>query len=505
MQEEIAIFPHHFSDGRICGARQGGKRTAKPGCPLIPVALGGREQTVVIRRITRYRGQRGLDTKYAAASNAWLGGICLDNEPALWPSTHPLIHPDSLKCQELLDRSVALTTAIKNVDTNPLTFGPVTYGFGAMYNLQGAPDWNAVKGGRTWFADWYLDKMKSASQTAGRRLLDVFDLHWYSEAIGNNERIVGASNPANRANAEARIQAPRTLWDRNYREDSWIAQWYSSFLPLIPLMKSSIATYYPGTKLSISEYNYGGENHISGGLAMADALGIYGKYGVDFGFYWQCENTTAFTSAAFKLYRNYNGSNGLFGTVSVNATTSDSVRSSAYASLSSSTNNELHLVLLNKNYDSTMNATITITSPETYESVRIWSFDSTSAAISERQPAPVIAGNTFTCAIPKLTACHIVCAPSTAIGRGKPVSARPYCLARITGRRLSVAYSFPAHESGLIQLFRLDGTLIHRWSSLSGSGMLRLNQNNLGPVASAMVLAWRSKGTGNAERIIFSH
>jgi mannan endo-1,4-beta-mannosidase len=444
-----------------------------------------------------------LKTKYAAAPDAWLGGICLDNEPALWPSTHPLIHPDSLKGQELLDRSVALTTAIKNVDTNLLTFGPVTYGFGAMYDLQGAPDWNAVKGGRTWFVDWYLDKMKSASQTAGKRLLDVFDLHWYSEAIGNNERIVGASNPANRANAEARIQAPRTLWDRNYREDSWIAEWYSSFLPLIPLMKSSIATYYPGTKLSISEYNYGGENHISGGLAMADALGIYGKYGVDFGFYWQCENTTAFTSAAFKLYRNYNGSNGLFGTVSVNATTSDSVRSSAYASLSSSTNNELHLVLLNKNYDSTMNAAITITSPETYVSVRIWSFDSSSATIKERLPAPAIAGNAFTCAIPKLTACHAVCAPSTAIARGKAVSARPYCHARITARRLFIAYTFPKGETGTVTLHALNGTPLRTWRSLSGCGAIDLDERMFGTTA-AMVLAWRLKGKQYTERVILT-
>ena len=269
------------------------------------------------------------------------------------------------------------------------------------------------------------------------RLLDVFDLHWYSEAIGNNERIVGASNPANRANAEARMQAPRTLWDRNYREDSWIAQWYSSFLPLLPRMKTAITTYFPGTKLSISEYNYGGENHISGGLAMADALGIYGKYGVDFGFYWQMETQTAFTSAAFKLYRNYNGSNGTFGSVSVNAATGDSVRTSIYASVVSSVNTELHLILLNKSFDSTMTATITITSPETYESVRIWSFDSSSATIRERLPAPAITGNAFTCAIPKLTACHAMCTPSTSINRGNAVSSRAYCRARITAHRLS--------------------------------------------------------------------
>jgi mannan endo-1,4-beta-mannosidase len=445
-----------------------------------------------------------LDTRYETASDNWLGGICLDNEPALWVSTHPRIHVAQPTCQELLEKSVALSSAIKNVNQKPLIFGPVTYGFGEMFDFQGAPDWNAVKGGRTWFVDWYLDKMNSASQTAGKRLLDVFDFHWYPEALGNNERICFATNPSNRANAEARLQAPRTLWDPHYLEDSWIAQWNSGFLPIIPKVKSSIAAYYPGTKLSISEYNYGGENHISGGIAMADVLGIFGKYGVDFGFYWQCENTTAFTSAAFKLYRNYNGSNGLFGTVSVNATTSDSVRSSAYASLSSATNNELHLVLLNKNYDSTMNATITITSPETYVSVRIWSFDSSSAAIKERLPAPVIAGNAFTCAIPKLTAYHIVCAPSTAISRGNAVSARPYCHARITGHRLFIDYTFPKGETETVTLHALNGTPLRTWRSVSGSGVINLDERAFCTTA-ALVLAWRSKGIGNAERIIFSH
>jgi mannan endo-1,4-beta-mannosidase len=68
----------------------------------------------------------------------------LDNEPALWPSTHPRIHPSKTGCVELINRSVALASAVKNVDPTASIFGPVLYGFGAFYDFQGAPDWSSV-------------------------------------------------------------------------------------------------------------------------------------------------------------------------------------------------------------------------------------------------------------------------------------------------------------------------------------------------------------------------
>ena len=443
-----------------------------------------------------------LEKKYAAASDVWLGGISLDNEPALWPTTHPLIHPAKPTCQELIGKSIALATAIKTIDARPLVFGPVAFGFSALSDLAGASDWSAVKGNCSWFVEWYLDKMRQASQSVGKRLLDVFDLHWYSEAQGNNERIVKAQNPAARANAEARIQAPRTLWDATYRENSWIAQWFSSYLPLVPKLQSAIKTYYPGTKLGFTEYNYGGENHISGGLAMADVLGIYGKYGVDFGTYWQMESQTAFTSAAFKIYRNFDGKNGTFGTLAVHASTTDSVRSSAYASTASPSNAELHLMLLNKNYDSTMNATVTIASAAHYTSVRIWSFDSSSATIKERLPAPAIVNNSFTYAVPRLTACHCVLNTSTATAGFRGESAlRAGQNARVASHYLIVHYGFTPHV-GSVSLYALNGSLVKRWNALSGNGSVRLDLSSLGLRGATLIASWQSAAGCSANTVI---
>ena len=52
---------------------------------------------------------------------------------------------------------------------------------------------------------------------------------------------------------------------------------------LIPWLKAKIAAHYPGTKLSFSEYTFGGGHDISGGVAEADALGIFGREGLDMG------------------------------------------------------------------------------------------------------------------------------------------------------------------------------------------------------------------------------
>ena len=43
---------------------------------------------------------------------------------------------------------------------------------------------------------------------------------------------------------------------------------------------AKIAAHYPGTKLSISEYNYGAGGDISGGIAQADVLGVFGREGL---------------------------------------------------------------------------------------------------------------------------------------------------------------------------------------------------------------------------------
>jgi mannan endo-1,4-beta-mannosidase len=241
----------------------------------------------------------------------------LDNEPGLWASTHPRIHPEKVGCEELVNRSVSLSRAVKDVDPYAQILGPVLYGFNAYLSLQDAPDWDDLKGDYDWFIDYYLDLMKRSDGRDGRRTLDVLDLHWYPEARGDGARITESQSAYSRANADARMQAPRTLWDPDYTEDSWIAKWFSGYLPLLPNIVNSIETYYPGTKLSITEYSYGAADHISGGVAMADVLGIFGKYGLYLSTYWHLGGDYDYVSAAYRIYRNYDGANSTFGDTKV--------------------------------------------------------------------------------------------------------------------------------------------------------------------------------------------
>ena len=141
-----------------------------------------------------------------------------------------------------------------------LIFGPVNYGWQGFIRLQDAPDANNRD-----FQEFYLQQMQQASNAAGKRLLDVMDVHWYPEAHGtNNIRITEQDNSA--ATVAARLQAPRSLWDPTYTESSWITQWSTNGpIKLLPRLQTKINNNFPGTKLAITEYNYGGGNHISGG------------------------------------------------------------------------------------------------------------------------------------------------------------------------------------------------------------------------------------------------
>jgi len=249
----------------------------------------------------------------------------LDNEPDSWSTTHPEVHPNAVTYAELLSDTIAYSTAIKNVEPNALIYGPVNFGWPGMVSLNNASDSGADGN----FLDYYLSQMNLASQKAGKRLVDVLDIHWYPVAGG--------------------IQAPRSLWDPTYNEDDYITQYYTNGpIELIPRLQAQIAQYYPGTKISISEYNYGSGTSITGAIMEADALGIFGKEGLYSANEWELLSNENYIGAAFNMFRDYDGNGGTFGNVSVSAVTSDVADTSVYASLDSANPYHMVLVAINK-------------------------------------------------------------------------------------------------------------------------------------------------------------
>jgi hypothetical protein len=396
-----------------------------------------------------------LVAKYGNGSSGGVTGYDLDNEPDIWALTHPLLHPQAVGAVELVNRSVALSGAIKSVDPSAEVFGFVSYGYSGYVKLQDAPDWSSVKGNYDWFVEYFLASMAAASQTAGKRLLDVIDLHYYSEATGNGTRVQSGTTE----NAGARVQATRSLWDASYGysandptagESSWITQWNDP-IELIPRVERTIAANYPGTKFAISEYDFGAADHISGGIAEADALGLFGKYGVYFATRWGSPGT--FTDAAYRLFLDYDGQGSHFGDVGVEAATSDVVNVPAYAAIERAHPNILHVVLINRNLTGTESAAVSITGASTYQSGHAYGFDSSSSALSDRG-AVALTSNGFSLDLPALTAVHVVLATDQAPAidvpdpsGSTPVAARntPVAGANGCGCRLASAHrqAFP--------------------------------------------------------------
>ena len=266
----------------------------------------------------------------------------LDNEPDLWSSTHAEVHPAKITYAELWERNQRFASMVKRVWPEALVTGFVSYGFNGLVSLQNASD----ASGRD-FVEFYLDQAKAAEQSAGRRLIDYFDFHWYPEARGAGVRVIERNNGAEVV--AARVQAPRSLWDTSYREDSWITNdYYRGPIHLLPRLRQKIADHYPGTKLAITEWNYGGGDHISGTIASADVLGVFGREGVALATFWPLAMNESFTYAAFRLYRNYDGAGASFGDVSIPTVTSDAVSVTFYASLHSDAVDRVVLIAINK-------------------------------------------------------------------------------------------------------------------------------------------------------------
>ena len=79
-----------------------------------------------------------------------------------------------------------------------------------------------------------------------------------------------------------RNRSTRSLWDPNYVDETWI----DDKVQLIPRLKGWVNTYYPGTQIGITEYNWGAESHINGATTQADILGIFGREGLDLATRW---------------------------------------------------------------------------------------------------------------------------------------------------------------------------------------------------------------------------
>ncbi len=345
-----------------------------------------------------------LEKKFPSARNEAQPTIFygMDSEPDLWTLSLPLLQPSKQTYAGLMSQTTQVASAVKAVAKNALLFGPSPQNYSGFMDLLQAPDAQ----GRD-FLDYYMGTLAASELPGGVPLVDVLDVHWWSEASSESgTRIVdGGNDPGLPA---ARVQAPRSLWDKTYSERSWITRdVLLRPIAFIPSLRDRIASIYPKLRMSFSLYTFGGHQDISGAIAQADALGIFGRERVFAATADPGGSTQSFVRAGFRMFRDFDGAGGVFGDTSVRTATSDVEKTSIYAAVDEKDNARLTAVLLNKTTKPfqvriTINHSINITRAVVFE------LSGTRPEASSAKSAELFAGNKARLELPAMSVSTVV-------------------------------------------------------------------------------------------------
>ena len=356
-----------------------------------------------------------LVATYGSAAAGGVRYYGLDNEPALWSYSHFDIHPEHVTYDEAWSKMEEYGAAIRAVDANAVITGPEEWQWTALFTSQ--KDWMSGNSddrnahGGTNYGEWLLQKAADYESNQGRRILDIFTVHYYPQ--GNPA--VSATETEFSSNVSAGMQAlrnrsTRALWDPNYVNESWMGTVTYPGTPtllnegktrVIPMLREWVTAHYPGTQIGVTEYNWGADAHINGGTAQADILGIFGREGLDMGVRWESPPAGSFTYNAFKMYRNYDGAQSRFGDVSVSASAPDPDQVSAFAALRTS-DGALTIMLVSKTAgakNTTVNLANFVPAPGAQAQERHLYDNAGAAAISAPVSIP-LAGGTVSVTLP---------------------------------------------------------------------------------------------------------
>ncbi len=383
-----------------------------------------------------------LIVKYGTAANGGVSMYAFDNEYDLWHETHRDVHPRAMGYDDLLAKFQELADMVKDQDASAKVAGPVSWGWEAYYysakdGFNNNAD-RAAHGGLPLLA-WFLERMQQLDAARGQRTLDMLDVHYYPQASG----VVAGNTDV--ATSALRLRQVRTLWDPSYRDESWQDQVAGGApLMVLPTLKNWVAAYYPGTGVLLSEWMWGAEATMNGGLAVADVLGVLGRYGIDAAAFWPIAPKGSPAYLAMKLYRNADGAGLGLGDVSVRALSSDTDVLSAYAAKGSDTG-VLTMMLIAKDPSNSVTANVSLKGYAAAGNIDIYRVSS--AAPSQITSASVVpsASGSFSVVLP------------------------PYSMSLlIIGGALSVDPSLPATPGGLTAVAG-DGSVALSWQSVDGA------------------------------------
>ncbi len=300
--------------------------------------------------------------KFGNAANGGVAIYALDNEPTWWNKMHRDVHPLPFSYDEVTEKGLKVARAIKAADPTAEVSGPVidfwlTYFYSKKDIEWFQEHWPNITGlppdreahGNVPLIDYYLRAFKAAQDADPQhtRFLDYLDLHTYFATEGAMLNPAGTS-----VQQRAVIDSTRVLWDPTYTDPRFRNpdNYAEPLAPqMIPRMKNWVRDNYPGTKTAITEYNWGAPEHISGAVAQADILGIFGREGLDLGALWGPPDLNQPLMFAFKMFRNYDDHGSGFGDASLQATSGDQGKLAIYAARRAS-DRMVTVVVINKTF-----------------------------------------------------------------------------------------------------------------------------------------------------------
>ena len=355
---------------------------------------------------------RYIMNRYGPASAGGVRLWSMDNEPEWWYGVQIDIYKSPATYDDMLARNLKWAQAVKGVDPTALITGPVPGGWSGMffsrqdmaggwsvppYQYWDNPTDQKAHGGVPW-VEYYLQHMKQFEQQHGYRLLDVFDVHAYIAPDILND------TPGDAATETLRMTSTRALWDPNYivqQSDPGLgfydASGHQVAPQLIPRMHQWVDQNYPGTKLGITEYMWHALGSITGAIAQADILGIFGREALDYGTLWGPPAPTDPGAFAFKIFLNYDGSGSRFGETSVSAATDNPDTLSIFAAQRS--DSALTVVVLNKTAGA-ITDTISLANFAAAGTAQVWQYSSADLKAIARQPDLSAGGNAVAAAFP---------------------------------------------------------------------------------------------------------
>jgi len=353
-----------------------------------------------------------LVNKFGTAANGGVKFYQLDNEPFGWGNTHRDVEPNGTTYPIIVSLGQQYAATVKAVDPSANVLGPSDFTLGGWIG-------DTSQQNNEFAGIYYLQQMAAYDQQNGARVLDYFDEHYYF----------------NFTDSASQLASTRTLWDPTYNGGTWVEQWYfDGPMQLIPRFQSWITQYYPGTKLSLSEYSIdSGQGTIVDALAEMDVLGIFGRQQLDLASMWSPPAPTYPIAFSFLMFRNYDGNGSQYGDTWVNSLSTDQTQLSVYGS-QRSTDNVVTILVINKT-TSAINTTLALSGANLPATANVFSYTGANLTqIVSGQTATIASGSisynfpaysatlfTFAPVIPVATTTGLVASPSPA-SVGQPVT-----------------------------------------------------------------------------------